>query len=338
MGFAKAQFFSTLSNSRVQCELCPHNCILKPGQKGICGVRQNIESQLVTLVYGKAIATHADPIEKKPFFHVLPGSLSFSIATAGCNFKCSFCQNHDISQIPANGEIYGQNLSAKQVVDLARKNNCETIACTYTEPTIYYEYAYDIAKLAYENGIRTVLVSNGFINEKPLKKIAPFIAAVNIDLKGWNQDFYRKVVGGDLNKVLDTLKLYKKLEILLEVTTLVVPNYVDNKKTLREIALFIKNELGEETPWHISRFYPQFNCDNLPPTSIAILQQAREIGHDVGLRYVYSGNVPGDTGEHTYCYACGEIMIERYGYQILKNNLSKGTCSNCFTKIDGIWK
>ena len=337
MGLAKAQFFSVLPNERVQCDLCPHNCILKEGQRGICGVRQNVTGELVSLVYEKAVATHVDPIEKKPLFHVLPGSFSFSIATAGCNFKCSFCQNHDISQIPPDGKIRGEALPAKQVVELAQQHNCKTIACTYTEPTIYFEYAFDIARLAFEKGIKTVFVSNGFINEEPLKKIAPFLAATNIDLKGWDQDFYRKIVGGDLNKVLDALRLYKKLGVFVEVTTLVVPHYVDNEKTLKEIALFIKNDLGVETPWHISRFYPQFKCDHLPPTSISILRRAREIGLEAGLRYVYSGNVPGDIGEHTYCYSCGEKVIERYGFQILKNNLQQGVCANCHTKLDGIW-
>ena len=332
-----AQHFTKLDNSKLRCDLCPHNCLLKDGQTGICKVRQNRNGVLYSLVYEKAVATHVDPIEKKPLFHVLPGSLSFSVATVGCNFKCRFCQNHDISQIPQNGHIYGQHISAKQVVEMAKEQNCQTIACTYTEPTIYYEYAYDIAKQAFEHGIKTVFVSNGFINEKPLREIAPFIAAVNIDLKGWDKDFYKKVVGGELESVLETIKLYKKLGVFVEVTTLIVPTFVDNEKSLREIALFIKNDVGEDTPWHLSRFHPQYKLNHLPPTPLSILRTGREIGLDVGLRYVYSGNVPGDAGESTFCYSCGKKVIERFGFQILNNKLLQGKCPNCQTHLDGIW-
>jgi len=334
----EAQFYKKLGDNKVQCTLCPHNCKLGEGKRGICGVRENQGGVLYSLVYEKAIATHVDPIEKKPLFHVYPGSQSFSIATVGCNFKCRFCQNCDISQAPheMNGLIMGQDLGARAAVDLAIKQKCKTIACTYTEPTIFYEYALDIARLALENDIYTVFVSNGYINEEPLRKAAPYIAAANIDLKGWDEKFYRGIVGGDLKSVLKTLRLMKELNIWLEVTTLVVPTYVDNEETLREIARFIRDELGPETPWHISRFHPQYLCHELPMTPLNILRRAREIGLEEGLRYVYSGNVPGDIGEHTNCYSCGELLIERYGYNIINYFIKEGKCHNCGVQIDGI--
>lgn len=334
----EALFYEKLEDNRVVCTLCPHNCKLREGQYGICGVRQNQDGILYTLVYEKAIAMHVDPIEKKPLFHVFPGSDSFSIATVGCNFSCTFCQNYDISQMPRTdrGHIVGQQVSVEQVVASAKRRGCKTIACTYTEPTIFYEYAFDIARLAKENNIETVFVTNGYINEEPLRNIAPFLLAANVDLKGWDTEFYRKVVGGDLESVLNALRFMKKLGIWVEVTTLVVPTYVDNEKALHEIALFIKNELGPETPWHISRFYPHYKCTHLPMTSLSILRRAREIGIETGLRYVYSGNVPGDEGENTYCYKCGELLIERYGFQVLHNRIRQSKCPQCGAVIDGI--
>ena len=330
-----ADFYIT-RDDLVQCTLCPHNCRLADGEFGRCAVRQNKQGVLYTHVFERAVATHVDPIEKKPLFHVYPGSHSFSISTVGCNFKCEFCQNYEISQVPQTGRIDGQKLTVADVVSMAKNYNCKTIACTYTEPTIYYEYAYEIAKHAAEQDIATVFVSNGFINPKPVEKIAPFLKAANIDLKGWDENFYRDVCGGDLKSVLKTLTLMKKLGIFIEVTTLVVPGYVDNETTLREIAKFIANELGPETPWHISRFYPNYNYRDQQPTSPLILQRAREIGAEEGLRYVYSGNIRGDEGESTFCYSCGEKLIARYGYQIEYNKIKNSRCPSCGTRIDGI--
>lgn len=333
-----ALFYEPKDELAVRCTLCPHFCKIADGARGLCGVRENRGGTLYSLVYGLAAAVHVDPIEKKPLFHVHPGSLSFSMATVGCNFACQFCQNYQISQMPCGpaGRIAGESLSAKQIVQMALRNQCKTIACTYTEPTIYFEYAYDIAREAQEHGLQTIFVTNGYINPKPLQQIAPFLTAANVDLKGWDEQFYRKMVGGKLKSVLNALRWYKKLGIWLEVTTLVVPGYVDNETTLREIALFIKNELGPETPWHVSRFYPNYHCDHLPITSAGILRRAREIGLEVGLRYVYSGNIPGDFGEHTVCYSCRKILIERYGFQILHNHIHQNACSFCHASIDGI--
>jgi pyruvate formate lyase activating enzyme len=333
----EALFFEKFQNHRVKCTLCPHYCRLSDNKIGICGVRQNQQGILYSLVYEKAIATHVDPIEKKPLFHVYPGSRSFSLATVGCNFSCDFCQNHDISQMPRDsGEIAGDTFSPLQVVRAAQESHCKTIACTYTEPVVFFEYAYDIARIASRTDIRTVFVTNGFINKEPLEYIAPYLAAANVDLKGWDETFYRKVVGGDLRGVLNAVKIMKKLGIWVEITTLVVPGFVDDENDLREIALFIKNELGPETPWHISRFYPRYKCLDLPVTSVETLRRAREIGIEVGLRYVYSGNVPGDVGENTFCYNCGELLIERYGFQIMKNKIQDSKCPKCSAVIDGI--
>ena len=334
----EAWFYEKIENERVHCHLCPHDCKIAEGKYGICGVRENRDGTLYSLVYGKAIAVHIDPIEKKPLFHVHPGSSSLSVATVGCNFSCTFCQNHDISQMPKDPQhrILGDDVTPKQIVDLAVKRNCKTIAYTYTEPTIYYEYAFDTARLAHEHGILNVFVTNGYISEEPLRKISPSLDAANVDLKSFNQEFYKKIVGGNLKSVLDTLRLMKELDIWVEVTTLVVPTYVDSDEQLREVARFIKNDLGEETPWHISRFYPQYQCTHLPPTQVSVLKRAREIGREEGLRYVYSGNVPGDVGESTFCYSCGEILIERYGFQIISNCIREGKCPYCGAEIDGI--
>ncbi len=334
----KPALFCQQKDNQIICELCPHMCTIRPGHTGLCGVRKNISGSLYSLVYDKIIAANADPIEKKPLFHVYPGTRSFSIATVGCNFSCRFCQNHDISQMPRgkNPRIAGQQTTPSEIVRAAERSGCKTIACTYTEPTIYYELALDTARAAKKRDILTVFVTNGYINEAPLRQIAPFLAAANVDLKGWDERFYKKAVGGDLKSVLETIVLMKKLGIWVEVTTLVVPGYVDHEKALKEIARFIRKECGPETPWHISRFYPQYKWGDLPPTDLRILQRAREIGRAEGLRYVYTGNVPGDDGENTRCYNCETLLIKRCGFRIEKKNIKNGCCPDCGVTIDGI--
>lgn len=334
----EALFYRQLDDDNVICELCPHRCLLMENQIGICGVRKNILGKLYSLVYGKAIAVHVDPIEKKPLFHLAPGSRSFSMASVGCNFRCKFCQNHDISQvIQAQQALHlGQDLSPDELVSMAKKSSCLSIAYTYTEPTIYFEYAYKTARIAQEHGIINVFVTNGYINPAPLESIKDYLHAANVDLKSFNDHFYRKIVGGKLAPVLDTLKLMKKLNIWIEVTTLLIPGKNDSPEELIDIARFIKNELGEETPWHISRFYPQYQLEDLPPTPVSSLMTAREIGMEQGLRYVYVGNVTGNEAEHTYCYRCGKLLIERHGYQISQNNIIAGNCKYCSATIDGI--
>ncbi|MDZ7370618.1 MAG: AmmeMemoRadiSam system radical SAM enzyme [candidate division KSB1 bacterium] len=329
-----ADFFVPV-NEGVMCTLCPHACRLGEGEWGKCGVRSNENGVLVTHVYESAIAVHVDPIEKKPLFHVFPGSASFSIAAAGCNFSCEFCQNYTISQLKRR-DFEGTRLPAKEVVRLAIEHGCRTISCTYTEPTVYYEYAYEIARLAAEREIPTVFVTNGFINPEPLRKIAPFLAAANVDLKGWSEEYYRRVCGGELKPVLNTLRLMKKLNIWVEVTTLAVPGYSDDDDTFRNIAAFIANELGKETPWHISRFHPDYRFTHIPATLPEVLYRARQIGQEAGLHYVYCGNLPGGAGESTFCSRCGSRMIERYGFRILENKLVDGKCPHCAQPMQGI--
>ena len=327
-----------LPGDQVQCLLCPHACILAPGRSGLCGVRRNDGGELTSLNYGKAVAVHVDPIEKKPLYHLYPGSRSLSVAAAGCNFHCRFCQNHEISQIKGgSGTVPGRPVTPRQLVDQALADDCRTISCTYTEPTVFYEYALEICRLAREQGIDTVWVTNGYISEAPLRELAPFLTAANVDLKGWNDEFYRSVIGGTLQPVLDTLRLMKELGIWVEVTTLIIPGQVDGEDELGEIARFICKELGAETPWHISRFYPQYRFTEVSPTPLAVLQRARQIGLTAGLRYVYTGNVPGEIGENSYCHRCGALLIGRYGFQIVANNLQAGSCPACGTGMDGLF-
>ncbi|HHM24019.1 MAG TPA: AmmeMemoRadiSam system radical SAM enzyme [Bacteroidetes bacterium] len=338
----EAMLYDPAPQGRVICKLCRHYCNIPPGRWGICNVRKNIDGKLYTFVYERAIAVHIDPIEKKPLFHVYPGSSSFSIATAGCNFHCEFCQNADISQIERPKErdrdpyIPGEYLPVDRVVQAAREYGCKTIAYTYTEPTIFFEYAYDIAQKATPHGILNVFVTNGYMTEEALDTIQPYLHAANVDLKGFNRDFYKKKIGARLEGVLETLKSLKRRGIWVEVTTLVVPGYDDDEANLREVARFIRDELGPETPWHISRFFPHYKMRDVPPTPTQILQRAREIGLEAGLRYVYTGNVPGDEGENTYCYSCGALLIRRYGFQILQNRIADSKCPECGAVIDGV--
>lgn len=332
----EAWFYEKLAGDRVQCRLCPHTCIISPGKIGKCGVRQNISGVLYSLVADRVVATHVDPIEKKPLFHVRPGTRSFSIATVGCNFRCDFCQNYQISQARAD-EIPGQVLSPEEIVSMAHNSACQSIAYTYTEPTIYFELAYQSAKLAHAQQLLNVFVTNGYIQSGPLEMIQPYLDAANVDLKAFDAEFYRKYVGGKLSSVLDTLKLLKKLQIFIEITTLVIPTLNDDKSQLTDLANFIRTELGEGTPWHISRFFPQYKLTHLPPTPVKTIRQACEIGKAAGLQYVYAGNLPGNSAENTNCARCGELLIERLGYQILQNRVISGKCPVCGTSIPGIY-
>jgi len=334
----EAFFYKKLADDKVRCHLCPHQCVIAPGKVGVCGVRKNENGMLISLVYDKIIALHVDPIEKKPLFHVYPGSASLSIATGGCNFHCEFCQNYNISQFSNLNpdSLPGDEITPPEVVQLALKNKCRSIAYTYTEPTVYFELAYECAKIAHEKGLLNVFVTNGYINQEPLEMIQPYLDAANVDLKGFDEKFYQKVVGGKLSAVLDSLRFMKKLNIFIEVTTLVIPTINDSEAQLKEMAAFVKNELGVETPWHISRFYPHYKFTHLPPTPVKTIQRAREIGLEMGLRYVYMGNVVGNAGENTYCYQCGQLLIERYGFHVSKYNVKGGKCPACAAIIDGI--
>jgi len=331
----KSMFYKHLKDKTVKCELCPHNCIIQEGKSGVCGVRKNKQGELFSLVYGKTIAWHIDPIEKKPLFHFYPGSKIYSFSTAGCNFKCEFCQNWDISQISKGkeGKIIGEDKSPKEIVQEAIDSGCDSIAMTYNEPTIFFEYAYDTAKLAKEKGLKTVFVSNGYINKEPIDKISKYLDGINIDLKSFNDDFYKKTCGGKLKPVLDSINHYYKNNVWVEVTTLIVPGENDSEKELKQIAEFISG-VSKDIPWHISRFHPDYKMLNKNITSEKTLDKAYKIGKKAGLNYIYVGNIFGNNYESTHCPECGEIVIERLGYRIIRNNLEKNKCE-CGKEIKG---
>jgi len=336
----EAYLYEALEDKKVQCNLCSHRCMIKDGRRGICGVRQNEGGILKTLVYGNLIARHIDPIEKKPLFHFLPGTLSYSIATVGCNFRCRFCQNADIAQMPADhkGMIMGDTYTPAEVVDAAQRGGCRSIAYTYTEPTVFFEYAYETAKLAHDRGIRNVFVTNGYMTAEALEMIHPYLDAANVDLKAFSDKYYNELCGAGLQHVQATLKLMKTRGIFVEVTTLIVPELNDDKAELRGLAEFIAQDLGADTPWHISRFHPTYKLVDRPPTPVKTLLKARDIGLKAGLRYVYTGNVPGNAAENTFCYSCGETVIERWGFQVGKLRIKDGQCENCGARIDGVWE
>jgi pyruvate formate lyase activating enzyme len=334
----KACLYEPLNHLKVQCHLCNHRCIISEGQRGQCGVRENQGGILKTLVYGKLIASHVDPIEKKPFFHFMPGSLSYSIATVGCNFSCRFCQNADISRMPADqdGKIAGSICEVSSVVHEAQKTGCKSIAYTYTEPTVFFEFALDTTKMAHEKGLRNVFVTNGYMTPEALEKIHPYLDAANVDLKAFQEKFYKEVCGASLKPVQKTLGLMKSMGIHLEITTLLIPGMNDDPVQLSDMAAFIASDLGSNTPWHISRFHPTYKLTDRPPTSVKALINAREIGIHAGLKYVYTGNVPGDNGENTYCHHCGKLLIERWGFTVRKNRIQNRRCVFCKTVIPGI--
>ena len=331
-------FYEKLDNNLVNCNLCSHRCSrIADSKRGICGVRENRDGKLYSLVYSKAVARSVDPIEKKPLFHFLPGSRSYSIATVGCNFRCDNCQNYDISQLSkGRGTIVGEDVSPEEIVLAAKLSNCESIAYTYSEPTIFFEYAYDTAKHAKKEGIKNVFVTNGYITPEALKEISPYLDAANIDLKSFSDDFYRKRCGARLEPVLDSIRLYKNLGIWMEITTLIIPTLNDSEEELRKIAEFI-SEVGKDTPWHISQFYPTYKLIDLPRTPVATLRKARTIGLEAGLKYVYEGNVPGEDGENTYCPNCQKRLIHRFRYNIRENKIKNSKCSYCGAEIDGLY-
>ncbi len=335
----EAYLYEPLDGTKVKCNLCSHRCVIKNDRRGLCGVRENQAGKLQTLVYGKLIARHVDPIEKKPLFHFLPGTLSYSVATVGCNLRCRFCQNADIAQMPADhkGRIMGNTVTAQQVVDDAAKSGCRSIAYTYTEPTVFFEFAYDTAKLAHQRGIRNVFVTNGYMTAEALDMIDPYLDAANVDLKAFTDQYYKDLCGARLAHVQETLRRMKASGIFFEVTTLIVTGLNDDAAELQQLAEFIALDLGADTPWHISRFHPTYKLTDRPATPLKTLKQAREIGLQAGLKYVYTGNVPGDNGENTFCPGCGEMVIERWGFQLGALRLKDGRCQMCGGPIAGVW-
>ena len=336
----EAYLYEPLPDGKVRCNLCSHRCVIGDGRRGKCHVRENQKGVLQTLVYGKLIARHVDPIEKKPLFNFLPGSLSYSIATVGCNFRCRFCQNADIAQMPADhqGRIMGERTSPQEVVSAAKRAGCRSISYTYTEPTVFFEFALETAKLARGEGLRNVFVTNGYMTAEALEMIDPYLDAANVDLKAFRDRYYKDLCGARLKHVQETLRRMKALGIFVEVTTLIVTGLNDDSAELAELAAFIANDLGTETPWHISRFHPTYQLTDRAATPVKTLTKAREIGLAAGLKYVYTGNVPGNSGENTFCPGCGEMVIERWGFQVGSMRIKDGRCTLCGTGIDGVWQ
>ncbi len=330
----EAVLYQKLNNGQVRCRLCAHHCLISPGKHGICFVRENRDGKLYSLVYGLAIAANVDPIEKKPFFHFLPGSTSFSIATAGCNFRCEFCQNWEISQTIRNSlrsreSIPGEELPPEKAVKVALENGCRSISYTYTEPTIFFEYATDTARLARKKGLKNTFVTNGYQTQETIKEMKDLIDAANIDLKSFSDDFYKKMCGARLQPVLDSIRLMHDAGIWVEVTTLVIPHQNDSSEELARLAKFLAS-VDKNIPWHISRFHSDYQMDATEETPLETMQLAYGIGKKAGLNYVYMGNVLTETGQNTYCPKCGTLAVRRIGYRVEILSVQKnGKCKNC---------
>lgn len=322
---------------RVHCFLCAHHCRIGPGDVGFCGVRVNRDSVLYTMAYGCPVSTAVDPIEKKPLFHFLPGTLSYSLATVGCNFTCLFCQNADISQMPREqGRVVSSRpLSPEQVVSSALSAGCQSVAYTYTEPTIFYEYARDCARLATAAGLKNVFVTNGYMTAQTLADIDGDLHAANVDLKSYSDEFYRKMAGARLKPVLDSIRRLWEMGVWVEVTTLLIPGYNDGNDELHRLASFIFS-VSPDIPWHVSRFYPTYRLLDVAPTPLSSVERALRIGREEGLRYVYGGNIPGHSSESTTCPGCGEVVIERQGFAVRRNGVKAGRCPNCSGRIAGV--
>ncbi len=354
----EARFYEPLPDKRVLCTLCPHDCRIPEGSRGACAVRYNHGGKLYTLTYGKLVSRFLDPVEKKPLFHFFPGSSAYSIATAGCNLRCSFCQNWTISQWPRDylprgikgspadepvcpalarleGAIPGERVTPAEIVESALASGARSIAYTYTEPTIFYELAYDTAVLARAKGLKNIFVTNGFIGEQALRELATVLDAANVDLKFFKEESYRRISRAPLRPILNAIRLYHELGVWLEVTTLVIPGINDSEEELTDIARFVRS-VGPEVPWHVSQFYPAYKMLERPATPIKTLRRAAEIGRAAGLRYVYEGNVPGEAGENTYCPHCRALLIERYGFHVRANRLREDRCPDCGSSVDGV--
>ena len=334
----EALYYQRLTEPKngVVCQLCPRGCILSDGETGFCRARKNVKGKLYSLGYASPCAVHVDPIEKKPFFHVRPKSTSFSIASAGCNLRCKFCQNWQISQV-SPVETTNFSLPPEKVVEAAQRYGCESIAHTYTEPTNFYEYMLEVAMIAKKKSILNVYHSNGYINQEPLKELCKYLDAADIDLKGFSQSFYGKVCEAELKPVLETLKTLKEKKVWLEITNLLIPGYNDDPAMIQEMCTWIKNNLGPDVPVHFSRFFPMYKMTSIAPTPVKTIERAREIALKTGLHYPYTGNVPGNPGESTYCPNCKKMVIKRVGYSVQEENVKGGKCRFCGERMAGIW-
>jgi pyruvate formate lyase activating enzyme len=360
-GLHEARYYQTVPGKQVLCTLCPHDCRIVDGGRGACGVRYNHNGKLYTLVYDKVVSRNVEPVEKKPLYHFYPASTAYSIGTVGCNLRCAFCQNWQISQWPKvhlpkrlieNGEledqeficprlaelettIPGEQVTPQGIVEAALTAGATSIAYTYTEPTIFYELAYDTAVLAREQGLKNIFVTSGYISEEPLRELATVLDAANVDIKFFKEESYRHISRVRMQPILDAIRLYHELGVWIELTTLVIPGLNDTEEELQAIADFVRS-VGVEVPWHVSQFYPAYKMRDVPVTPLETLRRAGEIGRAAGLRYVYEGNVPGEPGEDTNCWQCGALLIDRYGFHVRANRIHNGCCPDCGAAVDGI--
>ncbi|MCU0304294.1 MAG: AmmeMemoRadiSam system radical SAM enzyme [Thermoanaerobaculales bacterium] len=333
----EASWYRRLEEGRVECELCPQGCTVADAERGTCGVRENRGGTYVTLVHSLACSVHADPVEKKPFFHVRPGELALSWAAAGCNVECKFCQNWEISQFRPE-QVRATYLPPEALVDLARRAGARLTAATYSEPVVFWEYVRDTARAARAAGLLPTVVSNGYIREQPLKEVLPLLGAVKVDLKSFRDEFYRDQIRGRLEPVLKALEVIRAAEVWLEIVVLLIPTLNDSEAEVRDLARWVKTTLGREVPVHFTRFHPTYRLTGLPPTPVATLERAWRVARAEGLEYVYLGNVPGHPGESTTCPGCGEVLIRRVGFQVLANRLVDGACPGCGRAIPGVWR
>src|SRR5271157_2858114 len=333
----EAKFYEKLAYKKIKCKLCPRECVIDDRERGYCGARENRGGSYYTLVHSRVCAAHIDPIEKKPLFHFSPGSLAFSVATAGCNVNCKFCQNWDISQSRPE-QVRNTYLPPQDLASLALQNRCPSIAYTYSEPVVFYEYMRDAAEAGHALGIKSVVVTGGFIQLEPLKKLCPGVDAIKVDLKAFSEKYYKEVVNGELKPVLEAIVTMRKLGMWTELVYLVVPTLNDSDAEFRALAQWVKTNLGTDVPLHFSRFYPEYLLKNLPPTPLETLQRAKAIADAEGLHYVYLGNTPGHPAESTYCPKCGRVVIKRIGLMTQEIHLRKGKCEYCQQPIAGVWQ
>jgi pyruvate formate lyase activating enzyme len=331
-----ARWHRALPDGWVECGVCPRACRISEDERGTCGTRENRKGKLYTLVHSRPCSLAVDPVEKKPFFHVLPGATALSLATAGCNLSCKCCQNWEIAQSRPE-QVPSTTLTPADAVMLAKRKGAPLVACTYTEPVVFSEYVLDIAVAGRAVGVRTVVISNGYIQPQPLADLCEEIAAYKVDLKGFDAGFFRQHAGGDLAHVLDTLRRLGKHGTWTEIVALVIPTQNDSESEVRAMARFVRDEVGPETPLHFTRFHPAYRLQNVPSTPVATLERCRSVAMAEGLRFVYVGNVPGHPGENTYCPGCGTLLLRRVGMATVQNRLRNGACPDCRRKIPGVW-
>ena len=333
----EARYYTKLDGKRVQCQLCFRRCTIAQGKRGECGVRENRGGTLYSLVYGQPCAIQIDPVEKEPLYHMLPGTTTLCLGTAGCNLKCIFCHNWHMS-VKTPEETHNVPLSPEEAVNKTFQYGCSSMSFTYNEPTVFYEYMYDVAKLAQERGLWTYFHTNGALNPEPLRKLLKHMDAVCVDLKGFTSEFYRETSNSELEPVLSTLKTIREEGVHLEIVNLVIPSLNDNPKDIERMCHWIRDNLGEDVPLHFSRFFPTYKLLKLPPTPIETLEMARQIALDAGLHYVSIGNVPGHIANNTFCPQCGRILIERVHFSVISNHIEEGRCPFCGHQIPGIWE